>query len=293
MGTLSLLRDRLARIGVALTVVVALAGVAQLILVGTVWPSGTYDHETGIDPTITHPSGVSISHPLGTDPLGRDVLSMTMAGARPAVVVAATSATVAAASGLLVAGLAVAGGVGRAFSWTLTNVALLLPAPVVAVIIGSGPLRETLTSAGIGILFGALAGSSTAALLIRSRLLDLAHSGFVDAARVSGSSRWRVFWFHLLPHVFPIAVVNAFLIGAAAVVADGFLALLSFTETRFNWGSVVGFALVFRSIDGNISWNVLLATGVALSSLTLGLFLIGAGVRRRSLALYRVGRGNG
>lgn len=257
------------------------------LLLGTVWPSGIYDPVTGFDHDLLHPSPPSAAHLLGTDPLGRDVVSMIMEGTKPGLAVALTAAAASFLVSLLVGTLATLGHVGRWTGWVISNTALLLPAPIVMAILGVSIIGHYFTAPVFGAFFGLLAGASTAGLVLRSRALDINASGFVDAAIVAGSRPIRRFRRDILPHLLPLATVYAFLAASAAVITDGFLAYLGLVETRFNWGTIVSFALTFRTIDGRIPWNVLISTAMALSLLTLGMFLIATGLRRWETAKYR------
>lgn len=275
------------RVGLGIVAVFMVLVVVHPLLLGTVWPSGVYDPLTGFDRDLLHPSPLSTAHLLGTDPLGRDVTSMIMEGTKPGLAVSLTAAAGSFLASLLIAALATFGRAGRWTGWVITNSALLLPAPIVMAILGVSVLGHYFTAPVFGAFFGLLAGASTAGLVLRSRTLDINASGFIDAAVVAGSRPTRRFRRDILPHLLPLATVYAFLTASAAIITDGFLAFLGLVETRFNWGTVVSFALTFRTIDGRIPWNVLISTAMALSLLTLGMFLIATGLRRWETAKYR------
>ena len=275
------------RVGLVIVVAFVVLLLIHPLLLGTVWPSGIYNPVTGFDYDLLHPSPPSPAHPLGTDPLGRDVTSMIMEGTKPSMTVALTAAAAAFLTSLLIAALATIGRVGRWTGWVISNTALLLPAPIVMAILGVSILGRYFTAPVFGAFFGLLAGASTGGLVLRSRALDINASGFIDASIVAGSRPIRRFRRDILPHLLPLATVYAFLTATAAIITDGFLAYLGLVETRFNWGTIVSFALTFRTIDGRIPWNVLVSTAMALSFLTLAMFLIATGLRRWETAKYR------
>ena len=280
-------REWYVRAGLEIVAVFMVLLVVHPLLLGTLWPGGVYDPLTGFDRDLLHPSPPSLAHPLGTDPLGRDVTSMIMEGTKPGLAVAFTTAVAAFVASLLIAALATVGRVGRWTGWVISNTALLLPAPIVMAILGVSVLGRFFTAPVFGAFFGLLAGASTGGLVLRSRALDINAAGFIDAAIVAGSKPARRFRYDILPHLLPLAMVYAFLAATAAIITDGFLAYLGLVETRFNWGTIVSFALTFRTIDGRIPWNVLISTSMALSLLTLGMFLIATGLRRWETAKYR------
>lgn len=86
--------SRKVRVGIGFLVFLTLLALAHPVLTSTVWEQapGIYDPETGVDTNIEHPSGVSARHWLGTDPLGRDVMSMLTYSMSPALQVALLAA---------------------------------------------------------------------------------------------------------------------------------------------------------------------------------------------------------
>lgn len=90
--------NRLALVGVALIAMFGIMAISHPVLMALVWPKGIYDPMVGHDLELMHPSPPSVKHPLGTDALGRDVLSMLLGPTTPEFVLgltaAATTATV-------------------------------------------------------------------------------------------------------------------------------------------------------------------------------------------------------
>ena len=85
--------NRLALFGLIMLSVYILMAILHPILMKTVWPKGVYDPIVGHDMKIfPHPSMPVPGHPLGTDTLGRDVLSILMAATAPSLQMALTAA---------------------------------------------------------------------------------------------------------------------------------------------------------------------------------------------------------
>jgi peptide/nickel transport system permease protein len=315
------LSNRLAVIGLIVVLVFAGSLVIRVILWETVWEGQAriYDPATGYDAPIERllvvetvtdasteilrsdaqldgylnvrvgdiiekpiqPAPPSGKHWLGTDPFGRDVFSMVLAGATPAFVVGITAALSTALFGSLVAALsAVFRGWVDAVLSKLSDAALLLPAPLAMIIVGAGAFEGDITPFWFGFLYGVIAGLGTTAIVLRSHALSIMGRPFIDAARVAGAGRVRLAFRHLLPHLVPLAGVAMFTAVVGAVVAHGFAAWLAFADDVVNWGAMMfmGLSLLGR-LGGQIAWNVLLAGALAISLFSSAFYLVSLGIR--------------
>ena len=327
------LRNRLAVIGLIIVLLFAGSLVVRVVLWQTVWEGQTriYDPATGYDAPIERlvvvdevgdpateiersearldgfldarvgdvierpiqPAPPSGTHWFGTDPFGRDVFSMVLAGATPAFIVGITAALSTALFGSLVATLsAVFRGWVDAVLSKLSDVALLLPAPLAMIIVGAGAFEGDITPFWFGFLYGVVAGLGTTAIVLRAHALSVMGRPFIDAARVAGTGRMRLAFRHLLPHVVPLAGVSMFTAVVGAVVAHGFAAWLSFADDVVNWGAMMfmGLSLLGR-LGGEIAWNVLLAGALAISLFSTSFYLVSLGIR--DVALPRTDRNPG
>ncbi len=126
------------------------------------------------------PAPPSAEHWLGTDPFGRDVFSMLLAGAWPTFLVGLSAAVVSAFVGTLMSAASAVfrGRTDRVLS-RLSDVVLLLPAPLAMIIFGAGGFGE-LSPIMFGTMFGVLAGASTAAIVLRSHALATMERPFMD-----------------------------------------------------------------------------------------------------------------
>ena len=234
------------------------------------------DHlEMAIQPAP--PSG---THWLGTDVFGRDVFSMILAGAWPTFVVGISAALVSAAVAVVfsVSSATFKGKVDRALS-RVSDVLLLLPAPLAMIILAGGAAGDFLTPLNFGITYGILAGASTAAIVLRSHALATVQRPFVDAARVSGANGWYLARRHLLPHMIPLAAVTMVSAVVGAVVAHGFASWLAYSDDLNNWGAIMFVAIGFSSLQGVFAWNVLIAGAAAISIFCAGFYMISLGLK--------------
>jgi len=216
----------------------------------------------------------SADHWLGTDQLGRDVLSRMIYGARISLLIGTVVVGLAASVGTFV-GL-VAGYVG---GWLdeglmrLTDVFLAFPALILAMAI-SGALGPSLTNAMIAI---AVVSWPVYARLVRAQVLSLREREYVEAARGLGASAQRIVWRHILPNTLaPLLVQASFDMGGAILSAAG-LSFIGFgtQPPTAEWGVMISEG---RNYIATHSW-LSLFPGLAILLTVAAFNLIGDGLR--------------
>ncbi len=272
-------RNRLALLGLVLILIFGLMAIAHPILIDTVWPSGIYDPETGYDLEIfPHPSPPSARHWLGTDSLGRDVLSMLLASATPTFVLGFTAAITTAFIGTLIGAVAAYYG-GRVDS-VLMHIAdafLLLPAPIAMIVVGVA-LRHW-DAARLGALYGAIAGLGGTAVVLRSQALTVMAKPCIVAARVAGGGVGHIIARHLIPHLIPLAATLMMITVTGAVVADAFVSFFGLTRLYLNWGTMIYLSQAYSgALQTGIEWHVLLPPSLAISLFAAAFYLVGRGL---------------
>lgn len=272
--------NRLAVIGVALIVLFGLMAISHPILMKYFWSAGVYDPLTGFDPKVMHPVGPSATHLLGTDNLGRDVLSMLLASSSSTWLLAMTAALTTAGVAMVVGAI---GGCYRGWvDFSLSHISdafLLLPAPIFLLILGTGNLID-LGPVKFGFIYGIITGLGAGAIVLRSQALKVMAQPFVDATRVAGGRGRHIIFRHLVPHLFPLAALYMMLAVVGAVVADGFAAFLGQTRSLVNWGTMVYYGITFGANFGSqIPWNALIVPAVALSLFAAAFYLVSVGLR--------------
>lgn len=161
------------------------------------------------DPTVAAGApfaSPSLHHLLGTDDIGQDVFARCVFGLRTSLV----AAVLVILSGIVVGGLiglvaGARGGFVDALLMRLTDTALALPGPVLAIAIVAA-LGPSLTHTVVAV---ALVWWPWYARLVRGEVRALAARPHVDAARLAGVSRTRLMFRHLLPGAFPPVIVAA------------------------------------------------------------------------------------
>lgn len=279
----SVLRNRPAMIGIGVIVLLLIASRSQPLLYDTIWAHdpNIYRPVAGYDLQSTHPAGPSLRHLLGTDPLGRDLLSMLLFTLRASLTLGLVSAATIGLSGLAFATLGAVwrGRVDRLLGH-VSDAVLLLPAPIFVILYGVirpddfDPLR-------IGLIYGVLTGVSSAAIVLRSHAISVLAKPFVDAGRVAGGSRWHLIRVHLLPHLLPLAAIQMVSGVAGVIIAAGFVEYLSSATMELGLGTMIYTALTYRGVFGTeIPWNVLLTGGLAITALAGSFHLLSIGLRQ-------------
>lgn len=272
--------SRVAVVGLVLIGFFGALAILHPILMRTVWERRVYDPQTGFDAMTMHPSSPSAKHLLGTDALGRDVLSMLLAATRPAfavgIVAALTTAVTATTMG------AVSAYVGGVLDTLLTQIAdafLLLPAPLFMVIVGMR-FRD-IGPACLGVIYGMIAGAGGAAIVMRSQALSTVARPFVHAARVAGGGSWHILLVHVVPHLLPLVGLYMMLSVTGSVVADAFVAFGGFSRAYLNWGTMVYEAFTYADALGTgVQWHVLLPPSLALSCFSGAFYFVAQGLHR-------------
>lgn len=221
-------------------------------------------------------AGGSATHPLGTDSLGRDMLSRLFWGARVAVVIALASAALSALIGVPVA--IVAGycrGRVDTVLMRVVDVWMSIPAVVLAIAL-MAVLGLGLTQVVLAIV---VVDWTRFARVVRGEVLALREREFVEAARAVGLGPLRVMAEELVPNLVPLIIVLSTLEMAIAVGVETLLSFvgLGVQASLPSWGAMIaegrGYLLV--------SWWGMGLPMLALVIAVVGFNLLGEGLRER------------
>ncbi len=216
----------------------------------------------------------SLSHLMGTDENGRDVLSRVIYGARASMTAGVLSALIAACIGVplgLLAGLS--RGLIDAVIGRLTDAMLAVPFLILAIALAAflGPsLQNAMIAIGI-------AAAPAFVRVARGAAIDTATNDYVEAARALGNPPWRVAVRHVLPNIVPPVLVQATLAIAVAIVAAASLSFLGLGQQppAASWGSMLNSAQRFMT---QAPWLALFP-GLAVFLAVLAFNLMGDGLR--------------
>jgi peptide/nickel transport system permease protein len=216
----------------------------------------------------------STAHLLGTTNLGRDVFSQLVLGVRPSLLVGVTAATAVASIGSAI-GL-VAGYLGGWVDRMLMRVAdLVLGLPflpfVIVLVALIGPSQQNIVLAVAILLW------PNAARVIRSQVLTLSQRQFVEAARVTGASEWRIMLVHIAPNIVPLGFLYGSIAVGWAILTQASLNFLGFGEAdTISWGTMLQDAYASQALDRQqFAWFV--PPGICLVLVVLAGFLVSRG----------------
>jgi peptide/nickel transport system permease protein len=181
----------------------------------------------------------SHAHWLGTDELGRDILSRIVYGARISMLVGTSVVLGSLFLGLIVGSIAgyYGGGVDRFVNVVVMNAFLSFPGILLAIafVAFRGPGVFNL------ILALSLGGWVGYARLVRAQVLATREREFVEAARALGASDWRIVIRHILPNIIQPVIVQAAIGMAGAILAEATMSFLGLgvAPPTASWGSML------------------------------------------------------
>lgn len=212
--------------------------------------------------------------PLGTDELGRDVLSRIIWGARTSLYVGFGAVALTASIGILVGAISgYFGGWVDEVLMRFTDIMLTIPTIFLLIIIAS---IFQVRSLNVIIFAIGIVGWPTMARIVRSQFLLIKELPYIEAAKVAGISDIRIIFKHIIPNALPPIIVTATYDMASAILAEAGLSFLGLGDPRaVSWGQMLSIGhTVLRH-----AWWVATFPGLAIFITVLGFNLLGDGLR--------------
>jgi peptide/nickel transport system permease protein len=252
--------------------IIAGAGVVALWILIIVFASVLSPHDP-FAPSGPRLQAPSANHLLGTDALGRDVLSRVLHGARQSLPIALVTITISVVIGSLVGAVAgFFGGVVDAVLMRLADITMAFPSILLAMAV-TAALGPGLMHAFIAIV---VVWWPIYARLIRGQILSIKEREHVVAAEAIGMSRWKTLRKHVLPHASTPVMVNATLDLGTIIILIASLSFLGLgaLPPSPEWG-----AMITEGTANFYQWWIAAGPGVAMVSIVLGVNFLGDGLR--------------
>lgn len=218
----------------------------------------------------------TLSHPFGTDWMGRDMFARTVCGLGISALIGAVSTVLSCLLALVFAGLAAFGGtrVDAAVSW-LIDLVLGIPHIVLLILVSYALGRGTLGVA-VGV---ALTHWPGLARVLRAEMLGCLSQPYIQASRALGVRQGRIFLSHVLPAVLPQLICGAVLAFPHAVLHEASITFLGFGLPS----ELPAIGVILSESMGYLSagmWWLAFFPGLSLVAVTLLLSRVGSLVRQ-------------
>ena len=209
---------------------------------------------------------------LGCDDTGADLFSQLVYGTRISLMIGILCAVAGASIGILVGVITgYFGGVVDEVMMRLVDILLCLPFL---------PLLLTLVflygkSIFYIVLFIAIFGWQGLARMIRSQVLSIRETSFIECARAAGASRFYIIMKHVVPNVLPVAFASLVLSVPGAILFEAALSFLGFGDPRVpTWGKMLHHAYGFGAFT-RLAWWWIIPPGLCITTLCLAFVFMG------------------
>jgi peptide/nickel transport system permease protein len=250
-------------IGLGAILAFGLFALMHPLLMNTVWEAKVYDPITGFDMEIAyHPSPPSTRHLLGTDPLGRDVLSQLMYSTRfefgLGIIAAVVTVVIATTIGAVAAYY---GGVVDMLFMRLADLVIMVPFLPILIVLGAlmdvGMLQ-------LALVIGILSGLGGTTVVIKSQALTIKVKPYIEAARIAGGSDFHIIMAHMVPNLLPISLLYMMFVVTGAIFSEAVLSFFGLTTIQMSWGLMI-----------NNTWWLLFPASLAITILCAAFYLTG------------------
>lgn len=223
----------------------------------------------------SHPSPPSLRHPLGTDPLGRDILSQIMYSARIEFLFGVFSALI----GIIIATIigavsAYYGGKIDTFFMRLADLVMTFPFLPFLIFLSSMIQLNLVT---LGLVIGILGGFGGTTIILKSQALSVKVRPYIEAAKIAGGNDFHIITRHIIPNILPLSFLYLMMGVTSAVLSEATLSFLGLLQAPISWGLIIDFARQF-GYSFYEAWWLYLAPGITITLFCGAFYLVGRGM---------------
>ena len=232
------LRTRVGVIGLGIIVFYALLALAHPLLMNSVWEPSVYDPVVGYSyDEVRQPAPPSPRHLLGTDPLGRDVLSQLMFSARSEFLLGLLAAIVTVTIGTTVGAVtAYFGGVVDMLLMRLADIMIMMPGISVLIVLSALIGVEHFE---LALIIGILSGFGGTGVVLKSQALSVVVKPYIEAARIAGGGPFHIIFVHIVPNLLPLSFLYMMFTVTGAIFSEAVLSFLGLLDIRMSWGLMI------------------------------------------------------
>jgi peptide/nickel transport system permease protein len=244
------------------------------ILMKTVWDPVVYNPVVGYDITIPfHPSPPSARHILGTDPLGRDVLSQLMWSTRSEFILGIVAALVTVIIATTVGSVsAYYGGVVDSVFMRVADIFIMMP--YISILIVMSALFD-LTLPLLALILGILGGFGGATIILKSQALTVKVRTYIEAARVAGGGNAHIISRHIVPNLLPLSFLYMMFAVNSAIASEAVLSFFGLLNIRMSWGLMIYTSSYSGYLLDFTKWWLIFPASIAISSICAAFYLVG------------------
>ncbi len=261
-------------IGLAIILAFALLALAHPILMKTAWKTTIYDPVLGFDARIAaHPSPPSAGHLLGTDPLGRDVLSQLMYSTRSEFVLGVLAALVTVVIATTIGAIsAYFGGLIDTLFMRLADLVIMTPVITILIVLSSLLKMDLLE---LAVVLGLLSGFGGATIIIKSQALTVKVRAYIEAAQVAGGSHAHIILKHIIPNLMPLSFLYMMFTVTGAIASEAVLSFFGLLDVRMSWGLMIYTTSFSGYLLDMKSWWLIFPASLSITLLCAAFYLVG------------------
>ncbi len=266
--------NKIGLVGLGIIIFFALLAIAHPILMTFVWDPNIYDPIVGYSyDEVVQPAPPSLRHPLGTDPLGRDVLSQLMYSTRSEFALGILAAIITVTIGTTVGAVAAYfGGIIDTLLMRLADLIIMLPFVTILIVL-SAIFKMNLII--LAIVIGILSGFGGTGIVIKSQALAIKVRAYIDAARVAGGSHWHIIFRHIIPNLMPLSFLYMMFSVTSAIFSEAVLSFFGLLNIRMSWGLMIHTAQTAGYLLNPKTWWLIVPAGLSITLLCSAFYLVG------------------